>query len=898
MNIALTLADIRTSLRSTLGSVDPEAAVRSPLPEGRLALLFTDIAGSTALLQQVGDVYGDLLDEHDRVLRGLWDEYGGVEVDNEGDAFFVVFIDHDKAVRAAADVIRRCASHEWPGGGELRIRMSLHSGTPRVRGRHYWGPDVNYAARVCSAAHGGQVLLSASMKEQMSDFSTTSLGEHGLKDFPAPRELFHLVVDGSAPDDFPAPRTLSVFRSNLPTISTPLVGRDGVIEQLASEVVTGRDRLVTLVGPGGIGKTRTVVAFGEARGHDFPDGVSFVSLAAVDNMDAALSAIADGVGAPQAADGQTEAGLHAYLAGRHLLLILDNNEHLPGMASVVATLLTATPRLRILATSQAPLGLREEVVVRLGSLPVPAETTREVAELAGVASVALFVERVRAKDETFRLTEENAAAVADLCRALEGVPLALELAAARTSLTGAAGLVAALERDPEALGRGPADLPERQRGLRATLDWTVSLLSDLEREIFTGLAAFASAWTLELAEQMFVDDADPFEIWDAMSRLVDLSLLVTRGDGRFTMAERVRRHAEELLGASGREHERRRRHAEVMADQLDARRGEVVESFYRPVHNLFELAEETLHAVAWAGRSDPEALRRLVAVSAVTFTQMGRLPAIADHVLALSDDLPGADRIDGLLLVARASVLGRGLAFPQARRRAALDALTCLEEHGTTEDLMLAVSFAVDQLAAEGDATGAGLMIDDLVRARPDIRTQYPLYIEELRIHGATMAGAFEDAERLLDTLEATTPLTHEDTVWISNYRGDCALGLRKWEEAMVSFRRCAVGTPGSHFLQQIWIAHGIATALAGLGRFELAVELVAAVDRVHLSRMGVPYPPYGQTRVPIEHAHAQLAPDALDRAQAAGRQLDYDALRARALELADAVVGPPAEQV
>ena len=228
------------------------------LPDGRVALLFTDVEGSTALLHELGAAYGEVLDTHDRILRGVWEEFAGVEVDNEGDSFFVVFADHARAVDAVGVAQRRLASEAWPAAAKVRVRMGLHSGEPAIRGQKYWGVDVHYAARLGSAAHGGQVLLSADMRTQVPDAATESLGRHGVKDFPIARELFHLVVDGSNAADFPPPRTQSSTRSNLPTIYAPIIGRDDVLSDLRTRL-TGRDHLVTLVGPGDVGKTRTAV---------------------------------------------------------------------------------------------------------------------------------------------------------------------------------------------------------------------------------------------------------------------------------------------------------------------------------------------------------------------------------------------------------------------------------------------------------------------------------------------------------------------------------------------------------------------------------------------------------------------------------------------------------------
>jgi predicted ATPase/class 3 adenylate cyclase len=873
-----------------------ESSTPAALPEGRVALLFTDIEGSTALLLGLGDAYGDVLAQHDEIMRSAWSNHGGVEVDNEGDSFFVVFDEPARAVAAAHEVQTRIAQSTWPDGADVRVRMGLHAGRPHVHGRRYWGIDVNYAARLCSAAHGGQVLMSASMKAEVPAQPVESLGEHGLKDFATPRELFHVVIDGSQRRDFPPPRTLTLVRTNLPSLATPIVGRDAEISELSGRLMGSR--LVTLVGRGGVGKTRTAIACAERLASEFGDGVTFVALASADNAESALTVISDAVAAPRLASVEPIAGLIGHLRDRHVLLVLDNTEHLPDLGPGIAALLDGAGQLHLLVTSQAPLGIRGESVMRLEPLRVPAQRSHRASDVGGEPAAELFVERVRSKDASFQVTDDNAEAVARLCVALEGMPLALELAAARAPVLGVQRLVQALERDPDALGEGPSDLPTRQRGLRAALEWTVSLLDDRQRDVFAGLAAFAAAWTLDEAEQMFVGEYLPEETWDALSRLVDLSLVTPRGDGRFTMAERVRRHAVELLATCGREDERRRRHADLMADAMD-RYGRLLHpDFFRVMANVEDAVEETIHALAWASEQDKELHRRLVAMSALPFSQVGRMHVLAEDVLSFS---PGGclDRTDGYLLLAQSLVHGMGNHDPAATRDAASAAADCLRQHGSGADRLVHLTRLVsallgcDQLAeasrllGEARAYAAGMSEPGWVDVVDGLGLQLKLFVHDL-----------DGAERQLDLIAAGPSRTDWGTTVVETYRADIAFEKGDFRAAVEWYTAALIRVPESNLDTALFQVQGVSAAFAGLGHDEHALELLAGMKHVYRSRTGQPISLVLRAYVAvIEGARSRLTREQLEGATARGDRMTYDSLRARTLELAKELgAGSPAE--
>ena len=421
-----------------------------------------------------------------------------------------------------------------------------------MRDGDYWGVDVHYAARVASAACGGQVLVSGVTAVQAGDVAElSSLGHHRLKDFPEPLELFAL---GRGPH--PAPRSLDPLRSNLPSAASELIGRDTEAEEIAA-LLAGATRLVTISGAGGIGKTRLALAVADRLVDRLADGAFLVELAEVTSHEAVASAIARVFGGP-------EEGLKWLLGGREALVVLDNFEHVLAAAPLVGELIASAPRLRILVTSQAPLRVGGEYVYGLAPLEVPREDTLQA--LSASPAVSLLIARAQLIARGFAVDQSNAAAVAALCRELDGLPLAIELAAARLSLLDPAGLVKRLRAAPDALGRGPRDLPGRQRGLRAAMSWSFGLLDEEGARLFRRLGHFAGEATLERIEQVCGDGGE--DILDSIANLVDFSLVRRTRGGRFELPSALRAFARELLERSGERDELRWRHSQALESEL------------------------------------------------------------------------------------------------------------------------------------------------------------------------------------------------------------------------------------------------------------------------------------------------------------------------------------------
>lgn len=548
-----------------------------PLPASEVTFLFTDIEGSTRLYRQTGELYERALGEHYRLLREAIGAHGGVVVKTQGDALFAVFHDGASALAACLDAQLGLGAHPWPPGAEIRVRMGLHTGSAtRTPDGDYVGLAVHRAARVVTAAHGGQVLASASAAaaagEPKAGTSLLDLGAYRLKDFDEPEHLFQLI-DPRLPRDFPALRALPMAAHNLPLQRTSFIGREQEIAEVTKLI--GDGRAVTILGAGGSGKTRLAFEVAVRTAALFNDGARGVLLGPLSGPDAVPGALGRALGVREEPGRPLLETIAAGVQARHLLIVLDNCEHvIEAATAAVETLLDAAGDVTFLATSRTPLGLRGEVLYRVSPFAFPHDEDLPVDELAAWDAVALFVERARLVQPGFSLTPAVAPAVLQICRRLEGLPLALEFAAARLRSLPLAEVARRLDDALGLLTVAPRSDEPRQRTLRAAIDWSYDLLGDAERTVFRRLSVFRAGATLEAIEAVVTDETiEKTSVMDIVAALVDQSLLVSweqGGDTRYRMLWVVSEYA---AGKAAPEERRlcRRRLAEWCAGLLKPR---------------------------------------------------------------------------------------------------------------------------------------------------------------------------------------------------------------------------------------------------------------------------------------------------------------------------------------
>ncbi len=649
------------------------------LPSGTVTLLFTDVEGSTKLLHELGKAYADLLGEHRRLLRATFAQHGGVEVDAQGDSFFYAFARAADALAAAREAQQ--ALQATP----VRARIGIHTGEPLATDEGYVGIDVHRASRIMAAGHGGQVLLSQTTRDLVDgELQLRDLGEHRLKDLSAPQHLFQLG-EGT----FPPLRTL--HQANLPVQRTPIVGRERELHEL-HELVLGV-RIATLTGAGGSGKTRLALQAAADLVDRFKDGVFWVPLHAVSNGELVLPTVARTIGAADE--------LPSHVATKRMLLLLDNVEQLlPSVANTLADLVGACPNLHLLVTSRALLriaGEREYVVE-----PLPLED-----------AVVLFRERAANADP-----EE---AVQEICRRLDGLPLAVELAAARTRVLPPAKLLARLTKALPLLTAGTRDAPARQRTLTATIAWSHDLLTSDEQRLFRHLAVFVGGFELEAAEEVCEADVDSLE------SLVEKSLLRRSPSGRLAMLQTIREYAVEQLEQSEEAEILRGRHGAYFARLADNR---WMEAFApRSEWRAAALAAiEDLHAALVRALEKREAGVALAIATGIWplwlsrgYAKQGR--RWLEHAVSLPNDDDGVDLAHGFSALGSTAYLQGDL---DAAERAFERALELFRAHGDRRWVAAQLTTLADVARMRGDLTRAEALASESLALRREVASGVP----------------------------------------------------------------------------------------------------------------------------------------------------------------------------
>jgi len=542
------------------------------LPSGTVTLLFTDMEGSTRLLQQLGERYANVLADCQNLVRAAFAQYNGHEIDTQGDAFFVAFARASDAIATAVMIQQTLTDHPWPADGLVRVRIGLHTGEPLLTSHGYIGVDVHHAARIMSAGHGGQILLSQTTRQLVEQHLPEGtflqdLGEHRLKDLQRPSHLFQLSIAGW-PDGFPPLKTLDTRPNNLPIQPTPFIGREKEVAVVTRLLRRPEVRLVTLTGPGGVGKTRLGLHAAAELSDDFTDGVFVVALAPVSQPTQVLSTIAQTLAIGEASDQPLFPLLQAALKEKQLLLLLDNFEQVAEAAVVVAELLASCSRLKVLVTSRGGLHVRAEHEFAVPPLSLPSlKHLPDLSALSQYAAVALFIERALATRPDFQVTNANAPAVAAVCARLDGLPLAIELAAARVKHFSPQTLLSRLEQGLSILSGGARDLPGRQQTLRGAIAWSYELLSPEEQYLFRRLAVFVDGWNWQAAEVVCMAAGKlEGDVLEGLASLVDKSLLrqeeQAEGETRFWMLQTLREFGLERLSGAGELEVTRQAHAQ------------------------------------------------------------------------------------------------------------------------------------------------------------------------------------------------------------------------------------------------------------------------------------------------------------------------------------------------
>jgi predicted ATPase/class 3 adenylate cyclase len=828
-----------------------DGRVPRTLPDGVVTLLFTDIEGSTRLLHELGDGYGDALDDHRRIVRAACAAHGGVEVDTQGDAFFVAFARASDAAAAAVDAQRRLAE------GPISVRMGLHTGEPRVTAEGYVGIDVHKGARIAAVGHGGQVLLSQTT-HALVDHESRDLGAHRLKDLSAPERIYQLEIEG-LPGEFPLLNTLEAGMKNLPLPRTSFVGRAPELEAIDRLLEDPGCRLLTLVGPGGAGKTRLALEAAARRVDRYPHGVHFVPLASVASPDLLAPALAESIqfavdGAHSGFSAQEQ--LLDYLSERSTLLVLDNFEHLVEGSSLLGEVIERAPHVELLTTSRERLNVQSEWVFDVEGLGL-AENGN-----GSASAVRLFVERARQVAPGFTL--DDAAEALRICRLVDGMPLGIELAASWVSVLSCAEIADEIEGNIDFLATSMRDVPERHRSMRAAIDQSWRLLTDEQRSVFSRLSVFRGSFDRSAA--VAVTGAD----LRLLSELVAKSLLRRPDFGRFELHELLRQYAAEQLAASpAEEADARERHARHYAAMLlerqaalmgpelavarDELRGEldnlraaaewtlsenderaalpVLEAFYTFLwmHSWFEGAEtlERLACTAGFDADDPGSATAVALAAAMDRIAIGA---------RLGFD-PAAEELGARCLpVLRAQNLERPLArclcalgIMAVYRDVFPEAVASLEEGA---EIARAIGDGLTESGARMDLGFARLLLDDLDAAREAFEAAHVLSEKLgnplLRAYATSKLGLLADAEErwgdaLRLHLEANDLFASVGEAGGTGYAlsraSQSAFGLGNYSEAL------RLGRAGHEAFSEVNHRWGLITALCRIGFAALALR-------------------------------------------------------------------------
>jgi len=717
-------------------------------PSGTVSFLFTDIEGSTKLAQQYPEDIQALLARHNEILDGAIATNDGFLFKTVGDAYCVAFHKSMDALNAALEAQRQFDRETW-SPAPIKVRMGIHTGAAQLKGEtDYSGyATLSLVQRIMSAGHGGQVLISQTVHDLLDnnlpeDIHLMDMGERNLKDILQPEHLYQLTAP-DLPQEFPPLNTLKVINHNLPTNLSSFIGRDHELAAIKDRF--GNARLLSLIGPGGTGKTRLSLQMGGEVLSEFKDGVWLVELAPLSDPALIIQTIASVFGLRENPGSPLANQVMDYLRRKQLLLILDNCEHLiDACARLAEQLLRNCPDLKILASSREALGINGEAVYRVPSLSLPeqAEVTKDA--VAECEAVQLFIERAAAANPRFQLTDENASSVAQVCLRLDGIPLALELAAARARVLSVEQIAERLDDRFRLLTGGSRTALPRQQTLRALIDWSYDLLTASEKALFRRLAVFVGGWTLEAAEAVCAgDEFESYEVLDLLTEIVDKSLVQVDESGetiRYKRLETIRQYAREKLLETDEAIDVRNRHLDYYIEYANLLEKDYINPYQYDIIDKMRLEYDNIRsALSWAVDNNVEKAARLLTPSTTSWSlvMMGNISEVRDWcstVIARLDSL--REETSGStndLLKLKARILDRysqalmNLGNHQASRTAAEESIQLARESNDTLTLVDALGslghcalYAGDPEAAL-DAAQEGIEIGEKLDAEREL---------------------------------------------------------------------------------------------------------------------------------------------------------------------------------
>jgi predicted ATPase/class 3 adenylate cyclase len=847
------------------------------LPEGTVTLLFSDMEGSTRLLHSLGDQYIEALDAQRRILRETWAECGGTELGTEGDSFYVVFPVAGQAVDAVAKGQRRLAEYPWPAGEIVRVRMGLHTGSPVPHDGAYVGMDVHRAARIAAAAHGGQVTLSAATAELVSaalppGLALRDLGSHRLKDLPGSERIFQLDIEG-VEHDFPPLRTLGAS-STLPLPDGPLLGRGEELTSLKTLVAAGT-RLLTLTGMGGSGKTALATELARSLVPDFPDGAYFVPLASVREADGMWGALASTMAVGKDGDGAEV--VPDFLASRRVVVVLDNLEQLGAADTVVARLLAEASHACIIATSRRPLHVAGEHEFPVLPLPLPTDSSSRALDAS--PAVGLFVRHASRVRPGFSLTAESASAVVEICRALDGLPLAIELAAARSKLLGPQAILRRLGTVLD-LTAAEAARPERHRNLRATIDWSYRLLDHAGQAFFARLGAFVDGADLDAVSAVCADvGSDEKDPLDLVLDIVDASLATVRegsdGEPRIVLLETVRAFAASQLQMLDPDGSTRARHAGHYLRFVRQETGRLSTAQYADARAALDTDHANIcAALEWSLNATSSQRDVGLAIAALIGRHWNVTAARlsdCEHWLTLAVDRQAPDSRD---LAQCMAVLANCLRFrakdPARRTRLAVDSVAMLRRLGARNDLPYPLRTLAAVERERGDIAAGCATFDEVISIVRELGDPAALRIALCELGGYEATDGNLDRSRELEEEAVEVARQMGDLVAVSDSQQNLSCTLRmlgRPEEAERMMRQVIpVALAHQDAQNAATLAEDYAAILADLGHDVLAARLIGAAEGWHQ-----------ESGLPASNTQLDEIAGAIGRARARLAQAEWD---------------------